>query len=306
MTTYDWTPEQLPDLSGRTAVVTGANSGIGFHTALELARHGAAVTLACRNTQSAGEAADRIRAEVPQAEVEVGRLDLSSLASVQEFAESWEGPLDVLVNNAGVMTPPRHRETQDGFELQFGTNHLGHYALTGRLLPHLLAAPAARVVAVASGAHHLGAEDILEGNPRASYSPQRAYGNSKLANILFADELQRQAAARGATLTAAAAHPGTSYTNLCTSSDGLGAIPGVKHVLPLVLRLILQSAAMGAWGPLYAATAAEPGSYTGPQQLHEHRGPVGPARRQRLASDPELAQKLWALSEEKTGVSYPW
>lgn len=123
MTTHDWTPAQIPDLSGRTAIVTGSNSGIGFHTALELARHGAAVTLACRNTDSAGEAADRIRAEVDGAQVDVGRLDLSSLASVQEFAEAWSGPLHLLVNNAGVMTPPRYRETEDGFELQFGTNH---------------------------------------------------------------------------------------------------------------------------------------------------------------------------------------
>jgi NAD(P)-dependent dehydrogenase (short-subunit alcohol dehydrogenase family) len=306
MSTYDWTPDALPDLGGRTAIVTGGNSGIGFHTALELARHGAAVTLACRNTGSAEDAADRIRAEAPGAEVGVGRLDLSSLASVREFADGWQGPVDILVNNAGVMTPPRYRETEDGFELQFGTNHLGHYALTGHLLPALLEAPAARVVAVSSIAHHAGADDLLEGNPRSTYSPQRTYGNSKLANILFADELQRQAAARGSSLTAAAAHPGVAHTNLVTSPDGLGAIPGVRFVAPLFLKLVLQSAAKGAWGPLYAATAAEPGSYTGPQRLREQRGPVGPAKRQRRARDPQLAQKLWTLSEEKTGVSYPW
>ncbi len=306
MTTYDWTPAQLPDLAGRTAVVTGGNSGIGFHTALELARHGAAVTLACRNIESAQQAADRIHREVPGARVEVGRLDLSSLGSVRDFAEGWQGPLDLLVNNAGVMTPPRHRETSDGFELQLGTNHLGHFALTGRLLPALLEAPAARVVAVSSIAHHSGREDLLEGNPRSTYSPQRAYGNSKLANILFADELQRRAAAHGTSLTAAAAHPGVSHTNLVTSPDGLGAIPGVRYVAPLFLRLVLQSAAKGAWGPLYAATEADPGSYTGPQRMREQRGPVGPARRQRLARDEQLAQKLWALSEEQTGVSYAW
>ncbi len=306
MSTYDWTPDRLPDLSGRTAVVTGGNSGIGFHTALELARHGAAVTLACRNTGSAGEAADRIRREVPHAQVAVGRLDLSSLASVQDFAESWSGPLDVLVDNAGVMTPPRYRETQDGFELQFGTNHLGHFALTGRLLPALLEAPVARVVAVSSIAHHSGRDDLLEANPPSSYSPQRAYGNSKLANLLFADELQRQAAARGTSLTAAAAHPGVSATNLVTSEQGLGAIPGVRLVAPLFLKLTLQSAAKGAWASLYAATEAEPGSYTGPQRLREQRGPIGPARRQRRARDEQLAQKLWTLSEEMTGVSYPW
>src|SRR5689334_15195198 len=215
MTTYDWTPAQLPDLNGRTAIVTGSNSGIGFHTALELARHGAAVTLACRNTDSAQEAADRIRKEAPGAEVEVGRLDLSSLASVEEFAKAWEGPLHLLVNNAGVMTPPRYRETEDGFELQFGTNHLGHFALTGRLLPSLVEA-SGRVVAVSSVAHHAGADDLLEGNPRSTYSPNRAYGNSKLANILFADELQRRAAAHGSSVTATASHPGVAYTNLVT------------------------------------------------------------------------------------------
>ena len=305
MTTYDWTPDSLPDLTGRTAVVTGANSGIGLHTALELARHGAAVTLACRNTDSAAQAADRIREETG-ASPQVARLDLSSLASVEEFAQGWSGPLDLLVNNAGVMTPPRYRETEDGFELQFGTNHLGHFALTGRLLPALLEAEAARVVAVSSVAHHAGADDLLEANPRETYSPQRCYGNSKLANILFADELQRQAAERGASLTAAAAHPGVSYTNLVTSPDGLGAIPGVRYVAPLFLRVVLQSAAKGAWGPLYAATQAEPGSYTGPQRMREQRGPVGPARRQRRARDPQLAKDLWALSEEKTGVSYAW
>jgi len=305
MTTYDWTPASIPDLSGRTAVVTGSNGGIGFHTALELARHGAAVTLACRNLDSAAEAARRIREETGS-EPSTARLDLSSLASVQEFAEAWQGPLDLVVNNAGVMTPPRYRETQDGFELQWGTNHLGHFALVGRLLPALLEAPAARVVAVSSVAHHAGADDLLDGNPKERYSPQRAYGNSKLANILFADELQRQAAEHGASLTAAAAHPGVSHTNLVTSPDGLGAIPGVKYVAPLFLKVLLQSAAKGAWGPLYAATAAEPGSYTGPQRVREQRGPVGPARRQRLARDPELAKRLWALSEEKTGVSYRW
>ena len=306
MTTYDWTPAQIPDLGGRTAVVTGGNSGIGFHTALELARHGAAVTLACRNTASAEEAASRIRSEVPGAEVGVGRLDLSSLASVQQFAEGWDGPLDLLVNNAGVMTPPRYRETEDGFELQFGTNHLGHYALTGRLLPALLQSEAARVVTVSSVAHHAGRDDLLEGNPRSTYSPQRTYGNSKLANILFADELQRQASSRGLALTSVAAHPGVAHTNLVTSEQGLGAIPGVRYVAPLFLKVLFQSAAKGAWGPLYAATEAEPGSYTGPQRLREQRGPVGPARRQRRARDEQLAQKLWALSEERTGVSYPW
>ena len=296
----------MPDLTGSTAVVTGANSGIGFHTALELARRGAAVTLACRNQQSGADAAQRIDDEVGAGSTRVAPLDLSSLQSIRDCAQAWDGPLDLLVNNAGVMTPPRHRQTQDGFELQLGTNHLGHFALTGQLLPHLLQAPTARVVTVSSLAHHSGGGSLLEGNPANGYNPQRAYGNSKLANILFSDELQRRADAHGAKLTAAAAHPGVSATNLVTSEQGLGAIPGVRQVAPLFLKALFPGAAAGAEASLYAATEAEPGSYTGPQRLRETRGPVGPARRQRMARDPELASALWDLSEEQTGVSFDW
>ncbi len=304
--TTRWTPDQMPDLSGTTALVTGANSGIGFHTALELARAGATVTLACRNQDSAQDAARRIDEETAAERTSVVTLDLSSLESVRACAEAWERPLDLLVNNAGVMTPPRHRQTADGFELQFGTNHLGHFALTGRLLPHLLQSPAARVVTVSSIAHHNGSGSLLEGNPARGYNPQRAYGNSKLANILFSDELQRRADEQDAKLTAAAAHPGVSATNLVTSEQGLGAIPGVRQVAPLFLKVLLAGAAAGAEASLYAATQAEPGSYTGPQKLRETRGPVGPARRQRLARDRELAAALWELSERQTGVSFSW
>ena len=157
-----WTEKDLPDLSGKTVVVTGANSGIGFHTARHLAGHGALVVLACRNTGKGDSAAAEIGSAVPGAEVEVAELDLASLDSVRRFAEGVDGPVDILVNNAGVMTPPRYRETADGFELQYGTNHLGHVALTARLLPHLLAAPAPRVVAVGSVAHYAGNETVLD------------------------------------------------------------------------------------------------------------------------------------------------
>ena len=300
-----WTPADLPDLAGRTAVVTGANSGIGWWTALELARHGAAVTMAVRNTAAGEKAAAELRTAGAK-DVRVERLDLSSLASVQEFAQRWDGPLDYLVNNAGVMTPPHYRETQDGFELQFGTNHLGHFALTGRLLPALLAAPAARVVTVASIAHFRGTGAVIDGNPRASYRPEPAYGNSKLANVLFADELQRRATGNGAILTSAAAHPGVSATGLVTSEQGLGAIPGIKVIAPPFLKLLFQSAEAGAHPTLFAATAAEPGSYTGPQSLRETRGKVGPARRNPLTLDEGLASKLWDISEERTGVVFDW
>jgi NAD(P)-dependent dehydrogenase (short-subunit alcohol dehydrogenase family) len=301
-----WTAKDIPDQTGRRAIVTGANSGLGFHTALELARHGATVTLAVRTPAKGEAAAARIREAAPGSDVRVAELDLGSLASVRAFADRWDGPLGLLVNNAGLMAPPRYRETSDGFELQLGTNHLGHFALTGRLLPALLAAPAPRVVTVSSIAHHQGSAAVLDGNPREGYKPSESYGNSKLANLLFALELQRRATLASAPLTSTAAHPGVSSTNLVTSEQGLGSIPGVKIVAPLFLRLVFQSPKAGAEPTLYAATRAEPGSYTGPQGLRESRGHVGPARLSREARDEVLARKLWDLSEDWTGVRYAW
>mgnify|MGYP003296011652 CR=1 FL=1 len=294
-----WKPDDLPDLTGLTAVVTGANSGIGVHTARELAAHGADVVLACRNVESAHQAAARITGST-----RVEELDLASQKSVQAFAERWEGPLDLLVNNAGVMTPPRYRETEDGFELQFGTNHLGHFALTGRLLPALLTAPAPRVVTVSSIAHHGGDDSVLAGNPESSYDPTPAYGNSKLANVLFARELHKRATAAGSVLTSTAAHPGISATELVADPHGMGANRLVRATAPYFMPLLFQSAAAGANPTLYAATIAEPGSYTGPQRLRETRGPVGPARLSRAARNDELALSLWELSEEQTGVTF--
>ena len=303
MSAYAWSTSDIPSLAGTTAVVTGANSGIGWHTAAELARHGADVTLAVRSLDKGEAAAAQLRAGAAGT-VRVARLDLGSLASVQEFAEAWEGPLGLLVNNAGLMTPPRYRETADGHELQFGTNHLGHFALTGRLLPALLAAPASRVVTVSSIAHHQGRADVVDGNPADRYSPTPAYGNSKLANLLFAFELQRRASLAGVSLSSTAAHPGVASTGLVTSEQGLGSIPGVKQLAPLFLKLVFQSPRAGAEPTLYAATAAAPGSYTGPQSLRESRGKPGPARTSRLARDESLAQKLWAVSEDVTGVRF--
>ena len=296
----------MPSLTGTAVVVTGANSGIGWYTALELARHGATVTLAVRTPAKGEAAAAKIRAAVPGSDVHVGELDLGSLDSVQAFADAWTGPLGLLVNNAGLMAPPRYRETADGNELQFGTNHLGHFALTGRLLPALLEAPAARVVAVSSIAHHSGKATVLQANKGGRYNPNTTYGNSKLANLLFARELQRRATEAGVSLTATAAHPGVSSTNLVTSEQGLGAIPGVKQLAPLVLKVLLQSPAAGAEPTLYAATAAEPGSYTGPQGMRESRGAVGPAKVGTLARDQVLAGQLWDVSENLTDVHYEW
>jgi NAD(P)-dependent dehydrogenase (short-subunit alcohol dehydrogenase family) len=292
-------PAHLPDLGGTRAVVTGANSGIGFHTARALAEHGAEVVLACRNTEAGREAA----AQIPGA-TSVEELDLASQKSVHSFVDRFEGPLDLLVNNAGVMTPPRYRETSDGHELQFGTNHLGHFALTGLLLPALSAAPSPRVVTVASIAHHRGNESVLEGNPETSYAPQRAYGNSKLANLLFARELHRRAAGAGAALTSTAAHPGVSATNLVGSADGMGANPIVRAAAPFVMPLLFQSSAAGANPTLWAATYAEPGSYVGPTRLMESRGRLGAAGLSRHARNDDLARALWNLSERLTGVVF--
>lgn len=295
-----WSEKDLPDLSGKTVIVTGANSGIGFHTAKHLAAHGAHVVLACRNTEAGRSAAARMSGST-----EVADLDLASLASVERFAEGVERPVDILVNNAGVMYPPRYRETEDGFELQYGTNHLGHVALTARLLPRLLASGAPRVVAVASVAHHAGNASVLDANPEATYNPQAAYGNTKLANILFARELQRRAAEAGSTLTATAAHPGVAATNLVASKDGMGSFAPIRWTAPIWTKVVFQSPLNGARPVMYAATEAEPGSYTGNTWMGEWRGPVGPARLSRFASDDELAARLWDISLEQAGVSFP-
>jgi NAD(P)-dependent dehydrogenase (short-subunit alcohol dehydrogenase family) len=305
-TARSWDVSQLPSFEGRSALVTGANSGIGLPTALALARRGAHVRLACRNPESGARAAEAIRAEVPGARLSVLQLDLASLASVAALADAWQGPLDLLVNNAGVMAPPAWRSTADGFELQFGTNHLGHFALTGRLLPALLAAPAARVVTVSSLRHRAGTAAVLQGNQRQGYRPQAAYGNSKLANLLFGLELQRRAVEHGTRLTSTVAHPGVSATNLMLAPDGMGANPIMRQGGRLLGRLLFQPPAAGALPSLYAASAAAPGSYSGPGGPGELRGRPGPARIQPAGRDRQLAAQLWDLSEELTGVHYRW
>lgn len=299
-----WKRDLLPSYAGRTVIVTGGNSGIGLHAATQLARKGAAVTLACRNIAAGEQAAQSIRDA--GGDVRVARLDLASQTSVHAFVADWDDPLDLLVNNAGVMTPPRYRQTADGHELQFGTNHLGHFALTGLLLPYLHKAEAPRVVTVSSLAHFRGRPDVLEANPRKGYQPEHAYANSKLANILFAFELQRQAAKHGSALVSNAAHPGVAATNLVASEQGLGSIPGIKQLAPFFMPVLFQSARAGADPVLYAAAEAGPASYSGPQKLRESRGPAGPARLSRHARDEALAGKLWALSEQLTDVEYSW
>ena len=290
-----WTSADLPDQTGRTALVTGANSGIGFHTALELARKGARVLMACRDPQRAQAALGRVRLEVPGASAELVTLDLASLASVEAAAvdvAGRTGRLDLLVGNAGVMAPPRTL-TADGFELQLGTNHLGHFALTGRLLP--LLGEDARVVVVSSGAHRVGriAFDDLMGE--RSYNPWRAYGQSKLANLLFAAEL-----ARRTPLFVAAAHPGYAATHL---QSGQGSV--MEALMKVGNATIAQSDAHGAWPSLYAAGSpdARSGAYYGPALL-ELRGHPKEVGRSAAAQDTSVAARLWDVSQELTGVRY--
>ena len=294
-----WKPTEIGDLTGRSAIVTGANSGIGFAAANTLADHGAHITLAVRNLEAGRAAAARI-----QGSTQVQHLDLASLASVRAFAAGVQGPVDLLVNNAGVMAPPTRRTTADGYELQFATNHLGHFALTGLLLPALLAAPAPRVTTVASLAHHKGDARVVEGNPPEGYDPRTSYGQTKLANLLFALELHRRATAAGSPLTSTAAHPGVAVTHLVASRDGMGARWAVRTFAPPLMRLVLPGSEGGAQSILYAATVAAAGSYSGPQGPGEVRGRVGPAKLSPFATDEDLARRLWTVSEELTGVTF--
>ncbi len=301
-----WTGAQLPDLGGRTAIITGANSGIGWQTAKALALHGCHVVLACRDPDRGKQSADRIRAIRRDAQIDVGLLDLASMNSVREFAESRFEPIDILINNAGVMSPPRRTYTDDGFELQFATNHLGHFVLTGLLLPLLLHTRNPRVVTVSSLAHKSGGPDVVDANMTGPYKGSRSYSNSKLANLLFALELQRRAVAHGSALTSTAAHPGLTATGLVSDVDGLGANPIVRVLGPVIARLTAQSPSAGARATLFAAIEAEPGSYTGPQLLGETRGSIGAARISASAADVRLAGKLWGASEDLTGFRYAW
>lgn len=300
----NWTSEQITDQRGRVALVTGANSGLGLEVARALARKGASVVMACRNTGKGEEARRQLLAEQPQADLRVVTLDTASLASVAACATQLlaELPrLDLLINNAGIMATP-HAHSVDGFEMQLATNHLGHFALTGRLLPKLLAAPGSRIVAVSSTAAQMGKIDFddLMGGKR--YDPWKAYGQSKLANLMFALELQRRLSAQGATTQALAAHPGASTTGLFSTPGG----GFVKRVLTPLLGFLFQSASQGAWPLLYAATAAEaqPGGYYGPNGFKEMKGFPAPALIVKQARDLAVARRLWEVSEELVGVKY--
>ncbi len=299
-----WTADRIPDQTGRLAVVTGANSGLGLITAQELARKGARVVLACRNLEKADRAQSEIRSAVPGADVSVRELDLGSLASIEAFSDALhadEGSLDLLINNAGLMAPPR-RETADGFEVQIGTNHLGHFALTGRLIDLLLGVDGARVVTLSSGAHRIGKMTFDDLQRKERYFRWTAYGQSKLANLLFMFELDRRLRAAGSDVLSVAAHPGYAATNLQSSNAPLVD----KVVMAVANKVIAQSAAMGALPTLYAAT--EPGlvggTFIGPDGPGEQRGFPQPVGCTDAARDEVAARRLWSTSEELTGVTF--
>jgi NAD(P)-dependent dehydrogenase (short-subunit alcohol dehydrogenase family) len=303
--TEKWTEADVPGLKDRVAIVTGANTGLGFDTARVLAEHGASVVLAVRDVEKGKRAATRIADTAPGADVTVQELDLTSLESVRAAAAELRArhpKIDLLINNAGVMTPPK-QTTRDGFELQFGTNHLGHFALTGLLLDQLLPVPGSRVVTVSSAAHRIRAEirfDDLQSE--RSYDRIAAYGQSKLANLMFTYELQRRLAAHGAGTIAVAAHPGFSATELVRNSPA-----ALRLIARAILPLVSQPAAMGALPTLRAAT--EPGvlggQYYGPDGRGERTGHPVVVASNAQSYDLALQRRLWSVSEELTGVAFP-
>jgi len=290
-----WSAAQIPDQAGRRVVVTGANSGIGFEAARVLAVRGARVVLAVRDVAKGQEAALRIPADV-----EILRLDLADLDSVRAFADAWDGPLDLLVNNAGIMAPP-YRRTAQGFESQIGTNHLGHFALTGLLVPALLKTERPRVVTVSSFAHRMGSIRFGDLQSEQKYQPWQAYGQSKLANLLFCFELQRRSDAAGSELTSVAAHPGYAATNLQTGSSNKVQ----DRVMAVLNRVVAQSAEAGALPTLFAAVEPLPGAaFVGPSGPREMRGSPKLVDASSAAKDAQTAATLWTVSEELTGVTF--
>lgn len=297
MAKVTWTPEQMPTLDGRRMLITGANSGLGLESAKLLAGRGAEVIMACRNLDKGQQAAEQIRAEYPEANLAVLQLDLSDLQSVQAFAEKVRNgydKLDVLINNAGIMAPPFQR-TKDGFEMQMGTNHLGHFALTGLLLDLLEKAEAPRIVTVSSFAQFMGRINLDNLNAEKGYYRWTFYGHSKLANLVFARELDRRLRERGSRIQSLAVHPGYSSTNLQQGT-----------IFTRTNSFLAQPQHMGAYPSVYAATSdeVEPGGFYGPNGLLGAAGYPAPAYARKIADDRTVADKLWKKSEELTGVEY--
>ncbi|MFI5284908.1 MAG: oxidoreductase [Candidatus Dormibacteria bacterium] len=292
MSAGKWTAADLPDMTGRTVIVTGASSGLGMATTAELARAGARVILAVRNVAKGDEVARRV-----EGLTEVRELDLTDLASIRTFATAWTGDLDLLINNAGIMMVPQGT-TADGFELQIGTNHLGHFALTNLLLPHITD----RVVTVSSQLHRNGNVDVNDLNwERRPYNRDRAYADSKQANLLFTLELQRRLDASGSAVRAVSAHPGVTKTNLAAHLSGFRGM-----VAQIGIRVVAQDAEHGVLPALYAATQDIPGgTYVGPGGIGQIRGAPVVTAPSKASQDPDLAARLWARSVQLTGVDFP-
>ncbi|MBT2365799.1 SDR family NAD(P)-dependent oxidoreductase [Streptomyces sp. ISL-10] len=301
-----WTPDAIPDQSGRLAVVTGANSGIGYVTARELARCGAHVVLACRSRERGRDAVERLRTEVPGARTELRMLDLADLKSIRSFAEGWSHDrLDLLVNNAGVAMVPFSR-TVDGFESQFGINHLGTFALTGLLMPHLLAATDPRVVTVSSEGQRFARFDMTNLNAEHRYRAMFAYLQSKRANLYFAMELQRRADIAGLGLRSTAVAPGLTRSNVLTGGPNSTRGRAYRILTRLLLRIAFRPTPEGAKTSLYASTVPNlaGGSYVVPDGPFQLRGEPVLRSRERAIQDSSTAQQLWVLSEQLTGVHY--
>jgi NAD(P)-dependent dehydrogenase (short-subunit alcohol dehydrogenase family) len=310
-----WKAADIPSLAGKRVLITGANSGIGYHAALKLARKGAQVMLACRDRQRGEAALARMDADSPSSHTELVILDLASLASVRNFAEkelALHRPLHILINNAGIMAPPKRLQTKDGFELQFGTNVLGHFALTGLLMPalELAAAESAdrpRIVTLASIAHKPGQLNFDDLQSLKSYGPMRAYQQSKLADLMFAFELDRRLRTANSRVMSIAAHPGVANTNLFQVGDHSSFEKIVRNLFGHAIGIFLNSDAEGALPTLYAATApdAEDGGYYGPQGFQEMRGDdVDHAIVAPQARDNSAATRLWQTCEDLTGIKF--
>jgi NAD(P)-dependent dehydrogenase (short-subunit alcohol dehydrogenase family) len=305
----DWTADAIPSQAGKLALVTGANSGIGYHTALELARKGASVILACRNPKKGEDALKRLKTAVPGAKAELAELDLSSLKSVRAFAVAFAArgaALDLLINNAGIMAPLTRKTSPDGFEIQLATNHLGHFLLTSLLLPSLRRAPAPRVVTIASIAHRRGKMNFEDLQSERSYSPFASYAQTKLANLLFAFELQRRADKAGVKLLSVAAHPGVAMTSIIINGIGGGAPTLITRVINFFSPLYMHSEDQGALPTLYAATMPDvaPGGYYGPDGFREMTGFPVRVDSKPQSKDPVAAARLWDVSEKLTGAKF--
>lgn len=305
----DWTADDMPSQAGKLALVTGANSGIGYHTALELARKSASVILACRNPKKGQDALQRLKTAIPGAKAELIELDVSSLKSVRAFGAAFAArgaALDLLINNAGIMAPLSRKTTPEGFEIQMATNHLGHFLLTSLLLPALKRAPAPRVITVASIAHRRGRVDFDDLQSERSYSPFASYAQTKLANLLFAFELQRRADQARSKVASIAAHPGVARTSIIENGLGGGRATVLTRLIGLFSGLYTHSEEQGALPILYAATMpdAQPGAYYGPDGFREMTGFPVRVDCMPQAKDPAAAARLWDVSEKLTGAKF--